>query len=148
MLARLARWLRVLDFDTAYEPSLDDAALVRLAEAEARVLLTRDRALLRELRPRIAVEVRTGAPLEQLRSVVDALALPPPRELFTRCLVCNAPLTAPLAPEQANALVPASARELPGPVRRCVACGRVYWLGSHTRRMRHALERAMPGWLG
>jgi uncharacterized protein len=147
MLARLARWLRVLDFDTAFDPSLDDAALVRLAAAESRVLLTRDRTLLRELSPRDAVEVRADAPLDQLRQLVEVLALAPPRALFTRCLVCNAPLSAPLDPTEAAALVPPSARDLPGPIRRCPSCGRVYWLGSHTHRMRRALEGALPGWL-
>jgi len=58
MLGRLGRWLRVLGFDTSYDAALDDAALVRLAHEEARILLTRDRHLLRELRPLRAHEVR------------------------------------------------------------------------------------------
>jgi hypothetical protein len=148
MLGRLARWLRVLGFDTAYDGTLPDPALVRLAEAEDRVLLTRDRHLLRELRPARALEIRRDAPLEQLREVVAALALQPPRELFTRCLICNTPLAPPLAADEADALLPASARGLPGPTRRCPGCGRLYWPGSHVRRMREALEQALPGWSG
>jgi non-ribosomal peptide synthetase component F len=58
MLGRLGRWLRVLGFDTSYDAALADAALVRLANEEARILLTRDRHLLRELRPLRAHEVR------------------------------------------------------------------------------------------
>jgi uncharacterized protein with PIN domain len=147
MLGRLARWLRVLGFDTTYHPTLSDAALVHLAAAEDRILLTRDRHLLRELRPVRALEPQSDVPLEQLRTVINALALPAPHELFTRCLVCNTPLSAPLDPAEARAIVPPRARELPGPVRRCPHCGRVYWHGSHARRMRQALERTMPGWL-
>jgi len=147
MLGRLARWLRVLGFDTAYDATLPDPALVRLAEADGRVLLTRDRHLLRELRPARALEIRRDAPLEQLQEVVAALTLSQPRELFTRCIVCNTPLSPPLADDQAAALLPPSARGLPGPTRRCPTCARLYWPGSHVRRMRQALEHALPGWM-
>jgi len=146
MLGRLARWLRVLGFDTTYDASLADPALVRLADAEGRILLTRDRHLLRELRPARAIEVRSDLPLEQLRGILTALDLAPPAELFTRCLVCNAELSPPLPAIEAADSLPPAARGLPGPVRRCASCGRLYWHGSHVRRMRHALERALPGW--
>jgi uncharacterized protein len=148
MLGRLARWLRVLGHDVLFDPTLDDATLVARAAAEERVLLTRDRHLLRDLRPARALEIRDDAPLDQLRTVVHALSLPPPAELFTRCLVCNTPLSAPLAAEEAAAVVPPSARELAGTVRRCSGCGRVYWNGSHVRRMQRSLRRALPEWIG
>jgi len=146
MLGRLARWLRVLGFDTAYDPSLDDAALVRVTDAEDRVLLTRDRHLLRELRPRRAIEVTSDTPLEQLAALVASLELDAPDELFTRCLLCNTPLEEIPAAEAVTALPPA-ARDLNGPFRRCPTCGRVYWPGSHVRRMTRALATALPGWL-
>ena len=145
MLGRLARWLRVLGLDTAYDAVRPDRELVRVAALEGRVLLTRDRHLLRELHPRHAVEITHDAPLAQLRDVVNRCAIEPPAELFTRCLVCNAPL-AGVPADRATALVPPAAQPLGGPVRRCPVCGRVYWPGSHVRRMRAALERALPGW--
>lgn len=147
MLGRLARWLRVLGFDTTYDDAIEDPVLVRLAEAEDRILLTRDRHLLRELRPRRAHEVRDDAPLLQLRAVVLELELPAPAELFTRCILDNTELSAPLPLGQAHSLVPPLSREAAGPVRRCATCGRVYWNGSHVRRMRGALQRTLPGWL-
>jgi uncharacterized protein with PIN domain len=147
MLGRLARWLRVLSFDTFYQEAIADPELVRIADVEDRVLLTRDRHLLRELKPRRAIEVRQDAPLEQLRQLVDTLQLAAPAELFLRCMVCNSLLGEPLAPQAADALVPDGVRGIPGPVRQCPVCLRVYWHGSHTRRMRAAIERALPGWL-
>jgi uncharacterized protein with PIN domain len=74
MLGRLARWLRVLGFDTFYDAAIADPDLVAIAAREQRVLLTRDRHLLRELRPAQALEVRRDDPLEQLQDVVAALA--------------------------------------------------------------------------
>lgn len=146
MLSRLARWLRVLDFDTLHDPAVHDAELVRIADAEGRFLLTRDRRLLRELRPARAHEVRQDDPLAQLRELVHALRLAPPRELFTRCLLCNTVLSPPVPQDQLAALLPSPGYTVPGPVRRCPTCGRLYWHGSHARRMRRALERALPGW--
>ena len=145
MLGRLARWLRVLGYDTSYDTRLQDPELVRLADAEGRILLTRDRHLLRELRPQRAHQVRHDEPLEQLRDVVKALALAAPAELFTRCLLCNAVLQ-DLAPDAAQPLLPEGVRGIPGPVRQCPHCARLYWNGSHVRRMRAALDRALPGW--
>jgi uncharacterized protein with PIN domain len=146
MLGRLARWLRVLGYDTFYDIGVADPVLVRLAEEEERLLLTRDRHLLRELRPARWLEVRHDDPLQQLRGLVLELRLPAPEALFTRCLLCNAAL-AVMAPEEAEPLLPEGVRGLPGPVRRCPECGRLYWDGSHVRRMRAALERVLPGWL-
>lgn len=143
MLGRLARWLRVLGFDTRYDITMSDPLLVQLASDEQRILLTRDRHLLRELRPVRAYEVRHDAPLEQLSDLVRALQLPPPDNLFTRCMLCNT-LLAELDHEASAQLLPPGAQ---GPARLCVSCGRVYWEGSHVRRMRAALETALPGWL-
>jgi uncharacterized protein with PIN domain len=143
MLGRLARWLRVLGYDTVYDASLDDQALVELANREDRVLLTRDRHLLRELRPRRAVEITRDTPLDQLAALADELAQPAPNDLFRRCLVCNT-LLDDVSPAEAAELVRPEARALPGPVRQCPACGRVYWPGSHVRRMTRALARVFP----
>lgn len=146
MLGRLARWLRVLGYDTSYDASLDDAVLVERADAQGRVLLTRDRHLLRELRPVHGHEVRQDEPLEQLRGVVEALQLAAgPRVLFTRCLLCNCELRE-LPAAEARPLLPPRVRDLPGPVRRCPCCERLYWNGSHVRRMQAALQRTFPHW--
>ncbi len=145
MLGRLARWLRVLGFDTSYDAAIADPVLVQQARDEDRVLLTRDRHLLRDLRPVRAFEVRSDHPLQQLQSVVKELQLVPPKALFTRCMLCNTVLEA-VPPEEAARLLPQEGFEVPGPVRRCPSCERLYWDGSHARRMRQALQRALPDW--
>ena len=145
MLGKLARWLRVLGLDTAYDAEIDDHELTERADAEERVLLTRDRHLVEHLRPRRSVLIRSDVPLDQLGEVVRACDLGPPAELFTRCLVCNGALR-PATAEEREALVPEGSRALPGPVRRCPRCLRVYWQGSHAERMRRALAEAFPAW--
>ena len=145
MLGGLVRWLRALGFDTAYDPAIHDPELVALADAQARMLLTRDRHLLIHLHPARGLLITDDAPLGQLREVITACNLARPAELFTRCLVCNAPLRPATASEIVN-LVPDGAQSLPGPVRRCSGCERVYWPGSHVRRMRQTLAKALPDW--
>ena len=146
MLGRLARWLRAIDADTLQLP-LDtaDREIVARAAAEGRVLLTRDRHLLRELRPDRALAVRSDVPLQQLVEVVHAFDLRRPAEFLTRCLLCNTQLDV-LPASEARAVVPPRSRDLPGIVRRCPSCGRVYWRGSHVRRMEAALSAALSEW--
>lgn len=146
MLGRLARWLRVIGTDTL-QLALEtpDPVLVERAREDARVLLTRDRHLIRELPPEQVLAVQSEVPLEQLAAVVRTFDLRRPAEFMTRCLVCNSPLLE-LRPDAARDALPPSARELPGPVRYCPKCNRVYWRGSHVRRMEAALAAALPEW--
>ena len=149
MLGRLARWLRVIGADALQLPlDTPDAEIVRRAIDDDRILLTRDRHLLRELRPPRAIEITSDAPLEQLAQVIAVLDLQPPRELLTRCLMCNVPLDV-VAGDQATALLPPSARDALislRTVRRCGTCHRVYWRGSHVQRMEAALARTLGDW--
>lgn len=146
MLGRLARWLRVIGTDTLQLPlETPDSVLVDRAREEDRVLLTRDRHLIRELRPERVCGVQSEIPLEQLAAVVREFDLRRPAELMTRCMICNSPLLE-LGPDAARDALPPSARDLPGPVRQCPTCNRVYWRGSHVRRMEAALAAALPEW--
>jgi uncharacterized protein len=145
MLERLARWLRVLGFDTASGSAAADAELLRRAEEEGRALLTRDRRLARRGRVRESLLVLGDEPLDQLREVMAHFRLEAPRELFTRCLICNTVLRS-ASVEDVGSPLPPAARECPETLRQCPRCGRIYWEGSHTRRMRSALERALGLW--
>ncbi len=83
------------------------------------------------------------APLAQLEEVVAWLGLSRPGALFTRCRLCNGSLE-PARPEEVEVSVPARVRAVPRRFRACRSCGRVYWEGSHTQRMRAVLDRVFP----
>lgn len=142
MLGRLARWLRALGYDVAADPPVADADLVRRAVLERRVLLTRDRRLCRDWWISGCVVVEARRPARQLDEVMRRLGLDRRwrRQLFTRCLVCNTPLV-PASHDEVAAQLPTPAPA--GPYSRCPGCGRVFWEGQHTRRMRRFLERAL-----
>ena len=141
MLGALARWLRVLGFDVAYDPALDDPELVEKAVAEERVILTRDRRLVERRRARSHLLVRSDDVDEQVRQVLEDLRLrPDPATFLARCLRCNTPLES-ISPERAAARVPPWIARTQADFRACPGCGRVYWRGSHAERMRRKLER-------
>jgi uncharacterized protein with PIN domain len=135
MLGALARWLRALDVDVTYDPALDDPELVERAVAEGRTILTRDRRLTERRLARNHLLIRSDDVAEQLRQVLDELGLhPAPDRLLGRCLRCNTPL-APIDPELARARVPPWVARTQDRFRACPGCGRVYWRGTHVRRM-------------
>ncbi len=139
MLGGLARWLRVLDVDTAYDPELGDAELVECAVAEGRTILTRDRRLVLRRRASDHLLVASEVVDEQLRQAVAELRLEvDPERLFRRCLRCNVPLEE-LPPAAARARVPPFVARTQERFRTCPRCGRVYWSASHVGRMRRRL---------
>jgi len=133
MLGRLARWLRLLGYDTAYEKDADDLELARRARAEGRVLLTRDRALAarRGLRTLLITSERVQ---EQVQQVVETLG-PPPNPALSRCSLCNVPLE-PATPQQVADRVPPYVLQTQERFGVCPNCGRVYWAGTHLQHMR------------
>jgi uncharacterized protein with PIN domain len=142
MLGRLARWLRILGYDTRYEAHVDDADLVRRALEEERVILTRDRGLPEEFRVPALVLVEAERPAEQLRELVQRLRLDPEGRLFTRCSRCNASLESAARDHIADR-VPARVLHDHQHFKCCPSCGRVYWEGSHVDRIRNAIRHAL-----
>lgn len=141
MLERLARYLRAAGYDTATaEASATDQAIVRRIERESRILLTCDRDLVERANARGAVVLLPGDGLDAAaialgkRVGLNWLIAP-----FSRCLIDNTKVI-PAGPQERPRLPP-RAREIGGIVMRCPACGRLYWPGSHVRRMQARLER-------
>jgi uncharacterized protein with PIN domain len=136
MLGTLAKWLRLLGYDTAYDNVAADAELARRARSEGRVLLTRDRELAgrRGLR---TVLVQSEVLEEQVQEVQAALG-PPPDPALSRCAVCNTELES-IAPADVASRVPPYVLWTQSDFRRCPGCGRVYWPGTHVEGMRGQL---------
>ncbi|MBP1475069.1 hypothetical protein J7I44_12215 [Frateuria sp. MAH-13] len=144
MLAGLARWLRAAGHDAALAPgNASDRVILQCCRAQARVLLTRDRHLAAHAGGDIPVMLLVANDIDaQAAELAGTLDLDWTFAPFTRCLLDNTPLRE-ATPEERERL-PARSRDLPGPLRACPGCGRIYWRGSHVRRMQARLER----WLG
>jgi len=143
MVGKLARWLRALGYDAAYERAMADAELVERAREEGRIILTRDRRLLERRRLESGFLVGPDDPMAQLSQVAHAfdLRLDPDR-WFRRCLDCNVPML-PAAADEVRGRVPAHVLSTQDRFARCPACGRVFWAATHVDGMRRRLERAL-----
>jgi uncharacterized protein with PIN domain len=140
MAARVVRWLRAIGIDTLWEDAIADRDLVRRAVEEKRFILTLDKRLLEEWRVDNVLLLQSENPSEQFRQIIAHFGIEKPKEFFTRCLVCNTPLRRASAEEIAVA-APEAVRENEKNFRYCPNCNKIYWEGSHTRRMREAIEK-------
>jgi len=144
MLGRLARWLRILGFDCAYDGEIDDEALVRRAAAEDRVLLSRDRSLPEDWWISGIHLVGSQELREQLREIIRRFDLARSVRLFTRCSECNHPLREARKADVSER-VPPHALATQDRFHECPSCRRVYWEGSHARRIRRVVDELLSG---
>ncbi len=137
MLGRLARWLRILGYDTAYDKTLTDDLLIERAQREGRWLLTRDRYLARRkvLRGRhtLITNDSINDQLRQLRHDLN-LSLDPSEERPLRCAKCNV-LVMPVSSREADPLVPQYVAQHYNHFAQCPRCLHVYWPGTHWEAM-------------
>jgi uncharacterized protein len=137
-LGKLASLLRLAGFDAVVRT--DDAELAESGAREERVVLTRDVDLLKRNVVRHGYWVRHTDPELQLAEVLERFDLMDLMEPFARCLRCNVTLVAADAGEVSDRLLPRTRAEFRH-FRRCPACDRIYWQGSHYERLRRLLDR-------
>ncbi|MHB1213537.1 MAG: Mut7-C RNAse domain-containing protein [Thiobacillus sp.] len=138
-LGGLAHMLRLLGFDTLYDNRFHDDIIVALAGQEGRIVLTRDRELLKRRAVAQGCYVHALKSAAQLREIVARLDLIRGARPFTRCLHCNAPLR-PVDKASVLDRLPPRVRSHYDDFSTCDVCGRVYWKGSHWRNMRRLLD--------
>ena len=140
---RLAKWLRIMGYDTAFVPGIEDGRLVSIARDEGRILLTRDRNVMKR-RPIAKGEIQAlllaSDRLDgQLRQVVDAFRLDD-RRAFSLCIECNVPLRR-AEREDIRERVPAYVFQTQEQIDECPSCRKPYWRGTHWRNVRRELAR-------
>lgn len=142
-LGGLAQLLRLTGFDTLYDNHYPDALIETIAAHDARIVLTRDRELLKRRTITHGCYVRALAPRTQLRELFDRLDLAGSARPFRLCLSCNAPLRR-IEPTEVGGRAP------PGVLQRhthfvtCDVCRRVFWEGSHWQQMRALIDSLSP----
>lgn len=139
---KLARWLRIMGYDTLFINDIDDEGLIAIGLKEKRVLLTKDTQIMRR---RVVTSGRLKALLiidddskAQLHYVVEAMRLNRKRQ-FTICLECNETLV-PRIKEEVRELVPPYVFRTQSRFVECPSCHRIYWRGTHWQRMKQELE--------
>lgn len=138
-LGRLAAYLRMLGFDTWYRNHADDDELARRSADEERVLLTRDRGLLKRGIVVHGAFVRSDRPREQLAEIGHRFELGPRVRPFTRCIRCNGVLVDAGRAEVEGRVPPYTFRTHDA-YGICPDCGSIYWKGTHHERMSRLIE--------
>lgn len=139
-LGGLARLLRMAGFDTLYDNGFDDNQIETIATRQGRIVLTRDRELLKRRSITHGCYVHALRPARQLCEIFERLDLARSARPFTLCLDCNAPLR---AIDKALALqrIPPRAAAIYQQFSTCDVCQRVFWKGSHWKSMRALLDQ-------
>jgi uncharacterized protein with PIN domain len=140
-LGKLAKYLRMMGFDTLYFTQIDDNDLITLAIEQKRTILTRDRALAKRRNIPVlfldSIETK-----EQLQSLFSRFPLKEHPLPFSRCLVCNTPLQV-IEKSEVLHRVPEKVQRCFFHFEYCPFCDRIYWHGDHYRRMQQFLARIL-----
>jgi len=145
MLLKLGSHLRILGYDTLWDPALRIHELILVADKEQRIVLTCNKHVGSQFPvPKQWLLVPSARPAEQLRHVICALKLDPCSGLFTRCVKCNAPTSRLPDKLLTRGRVPERVWQQFESFTRCPACGSIYWRGSHVRNTCLALGLPFP----
>jgi uncharacterized protein with PIN domain len=143
-LGKLAAYLRMLGFDALYEKDLSDEELAEISVREHRILLTRDRGLLKRGMVTHGYLVRSSVPAEQTKEVLQRFDLFRLVKPFSRCTCCNETLKA-VAKEEVQDRLPPKVLQHFSEFNLCQKCGRVYWKGSHYENMKRLIGEILTG---
>jgi uncharacterized protein with PIN domain len=138
-LGKLARRLRLLGFDCLYQNDFSDAEIMQLSFDQQRVILTRDRGILRHRQIVHGYLVRSGQVDEQVREVIGRYQLFDQIRAWRRCMACNGLLEKVEKAAILDRLQPLTRRHYLD-FRRCRDCNRLYWQGSHFEKISRWLE--------
>ena len=143
-MGRLAKWLRMMGFDSLFFDGGDDSQMVARALSEGRVILTRDTEIMKR---RVvnsgrlkAVLIDSEEPEQQMRQLMDTLDLKHQFRPFTLCLECNQPLVE-RSREEVKDRVPPYVYKTQDQYMECPACQRIYWRGTHWEAMLRKLKK-------
>lgn len=140
MLGRLARWLRILGYDTIYDSHFTDDELFFRAHQEKRILLTRDSDLAQRMNPQYCFFITEQAVREQVKQVIAQYHLNTEQFLFTRCTLCNDPVK-PISIKLVEGRVPEFVYNSSKEFCYCENCDKIYWAGSHIKQVRELLSK-------
>jgi uncharacterized protein with PIN domain len=139
-LGKLARYLRLSGFDSEYDPGLKDNVIISRSLSGKRIILTRDKMLLKNRRVTHGYFVRSANPHVQIEEVVRRFDLASQMKAFTRCLECNVRVE-DVSKEHIIDRLPEKTRTFYDRFWICPSCKRIYWEGSHYERMKEFVEK-------
>jgi uncharacterized protein with PIN domain len=141
-LGRLAKYLRLTGFDTNYSKDYGDIQIIGISVNEKRIILTRDRGLLKNRQVTHGYWIRSAYPREQFVEVVEKFDLRKNFKPFSRCLECNGILVDVSKDDVISQLLPKT-RQYSRAFKKCPVCERIFWEGSHYEKMKNYIEKIL-----
>lgn len=129
-LGKLALKLRLLGFDTLFRNDFEDDEIIEISIREKRIILTRDKGILKQNAVTHGYWLRNDDPKKQLEEIVERLQLQNSFQPFSRCTNCNGRLV-PVDKGQLTQHLPADTLRYYNEFWKCSGCGKIYWQGSH-----------------
>ena len=143
-VGKLARWLRIMGYDTLFFNGSNDSSMVSTALSEERVILTRDTQIMKRrvvTSGRLsAIFIRSDDPERQMCQVIEDLNLDCQFRPFAVCLECNQPLLE-RSKQQVEERVPPYVFQTQSQYMECLVCHRIYWRGTHWQAMTKKLDK-------
>jgi uncharacterized protein with PIN domain len=133
-LGTLAKYLRLLGFDTIYRNNLEDAEIIDISVTGQRIILTRDLLILKNRKVTHGYFVRETIPMKQLREIVRRFDLKGQISPFNRCLECNG-IISKVDKSEILKEIQENTRKAFTEFYQCQSCKKVYWKGSHFDKM-------------
>lgn len=140
-LGRLAKWLRILGFDTYFYKKIPKDEILNISKNEDRIILSRDHNLINKAQKLFIKNLLIKSPNfdEQIRQIIERFKIKKAENLFTRCAICNN-LLQELPKEKAFGLIPSMSYEWRDIFYFCSGCGKIYWEGTHCERIKTLLN--------
>jgi len=134
-LGKLAKWLRILGFDTIYDTDIKNPA------ESGRILLTRTKRIKDEYTTDKLIFIKSDKPFKQLKEVIKALGIVnEDLKTFTRCISCNTK-TRTIDKNSIRSVVPDYVWESQDSFKACSKCKKIYWQGSHIKRSMEIIKK-------
>ncbi len=141
-LGKLARLLRMVGFDTLYRNDFHDDMIIETALKEQRIILTRDRGILKNRSVTHGYWIRQKEPLKQVLEVVKRFDLFTQVRPFSRCIECNGGIES-VDKKSVLDRLPEKTATYYNSFKKCPDCGKIYWKGSHYQKMKEKIERIL-----
>ena len=139
-LGTLARYLRMIGFDSKYKNDFNDDEIVDISLNDKRTILTRNKGILKRNNVTHGYWIRNEDPELQLKEVVGRFDLIKQMHEFERCLECNSKLEK-IDKEKIIGRLPLKVKERQNDFWYCKTCDKIYWQGTHFERMKKIIHK-------
>lgn len=138
----IVKYMRTLGFDVFFDPSLCLSEIISISETQARILLTRNKNLLKHKQISHGILISPGTIKKQIIYIIKHLDIMNKIRPFSRCLLCNS-LLVDVSKTEIYERIPIKTKEFCNEYTYCKKCDKIYWKGTHYVRMKKLIDEIL-----